>query len=220
MALVKTGSPLLKLQHGWTVDEDENGLVTGECTWEGDFAYRGTAPQKGSLHPYDYRLTCYRTRLKRLGADKCQVTLSYIGLSSDPTPRMIEHPGGSGQEPIETHPYFVDFAGTAAAPLNGAYFDPESGEFVGFTDPESDLAGVRAYIVPSVMANVSYYSHYVPYLSNVGRIANFAPPNLYRPPNVRNWLLIGSPYRQIGNVFQTTLQLLGSGPNGWNRRIY
>lgn len=216
----KKGSPLMTLQQGWTVDEDEHGLLTGECSWEGDFSLRFTAPQKGSLHPYDYRLTAYRQRLQRLGADKCRVTLSYIGLSADPTPMIIEHPGGSGQEPIETHPDFQTFAGTPAAPLNGAYFDPETDEFIGFTDPDNRLVGTRAYIVPSVMINLSYYTHYVPYLSNVGRISPFTPPDLIRPPNVKNFLLIGMPYRRIGNVFQVSQQLLGSGPDGWNTRVY
>lgn len=207
-------------QHGWTVDEDEYGLLTGEFSWEGDFAYRFTTPQKGSLHPYDFRLTAYRHRLQRLGANKCRVTLSYIGLAADPTPRFIEHPGGSGQEPIETHPNFKDFAGTPGAPLNGAYFDPESGEFIGFTDPTNRLVGTKAYIVPSVMVNLTYYTHYAPYLNHVGKRYNALPPDFIKPANVKNFLLIGMPYRRIGNVFQVTEQVLGSGPGGWNTRIY
>lgn len=218
--LKKLGNPRLAIQADWEVDEDENGLLTGTLTYEGDLAYAGSIPQIGQLHPYDYRLTCYKRNIKYLKASKVRGTLSYIGVSSDPTPFFIEHPGGSGQDPIETHPDFADFAGSPTTPANGAYFDPETSEFIGFTDPENSLFGTRSYIVPSVMVNLSFYTHYVPDLADVGRIYNWSIPNLQAPPNVRNFLLLGMPYRQIGNLYQITHQVLGSGPNGWNRKIY
>lgn len=216
--MVRLGNPFLQLQPGSTVDEDENGLLTGECSYEGDASLSFLYPV-GSLHPFDYRLTAYKRRLTRLPTGKCRITLSYIGITADPTPMFIEHPAGSSQEPIETHPDFSKFAGTASAPLNGAVFD-ESGQFVGFTDPENKLAGVRAYIVPSVMVTLSYYTHYVPNISRVAKVSSLTIPDLIRPPNVRNFLLIGMPYKKIGNLFQVSQQLLGSGPNGWIRQIY
>lgn len=216
----KTGSPLPCIQPDWEVAEDENGLLTGEMSFEGDRAYAGTIGLIGSLHPYDTRLTAYKRSVRYLKANKVRVTLSYIGVAADPTPFFIEHPGGSGQDPIQTHPNFADFAGTADSPKNGAYFDPDSLEFVGFTDPTNRFCGTSAYIVPSVMVNLSFYTHYVPDLANVGQIYTWNIPNLIAPPNVRNFLLLGMPYRQIGNVFQVTHQVLGSGPNGWNSTIY
>lgn len=217
--MTKLGNPYMTLQHGWTIDEDEYGLLTSEMSWEGDFAFRHTI-QKQTLHPYDPRLTAYRRRVQRLSTGKCRVTLSYIGIASDPTPMFIDHPGGSGQDAIQTHPDFTRFAGTPEEPENGAYFDPETGEFIGFTDPDNDLVGTTAYIVPSVLINLTYYTHFVPYLGAVGKRYSFSIPNLYKPANVRNFLLIGMPYKQIGNLFQITHQVLGSGPNGWNRKIY
>jgi len=218
--MIKYGNPSLKIQPDGEVDEDENGLLTGTLVYEGDRAYAGSVPPTGSLHPYDFRLTCYKRNLRYLKASKVRGTLSYIGVASDPTPFFIEHPGGSGQDPIETHPEFENFAGTPDDPSNGAYFDPDTQEFVGFTDPGSSMFGVTSYIVPSVMVNLSFYTHYVPDLGNVGQLYNWTIPNLVAPPNVRNFLLLGMPYRQIGNLFQITHQILGSGPNGWNRRIY
>lgn len=218
--MVKLGNPNLFIQPDWEVDEDENGLLTGTLSYEGDRAFAGGIPPVGSLHPYDYRLTCYKRSVHFIKTGKVRGTLSYIGVSADPTPFFIEHPGGSGQDPIETHPHFVDFAGTAAAPANGANFDVDTGEFLGFTDPESSFFGVKSYIVPNVMVNVSFYTHYVPDLSYVGNLYSWNIPNLVAPPNVRNFLLLGMPYRQIGNVFQVTHQVLGSGPAGWNRQIY
>ncbi|WP_395753319.1 hypothetical protein [Prosthecobacter sp.] len=218
--MIKHGSPLLTIQPDAEVSEDENGLLTGAVTFEGDRAYVAAVPAIGTLHPYDTRLTCYKRGISYIKTGKLKATLSYIGVSADPTPFFIEHPGGSGQDPIQTHPNFLDFAGTADDPKNGAYFDPDSGEFVGFTDPSSRFFGTTAYIVPSVMVNLSFYTHYVPDLANVGEIYTWNIPNLIAPPNVKNFLLLGMPYRQIGNVFQVTHQVLGSGPSGWNNTIY
>jgi hypothetical protein len=150
--------------------------------------------------------------------DKVRGTLKYIGIVNDPTPFIIEHPGGNGQDPIESHPNFVDFAGTPAAPLNGAEFDPVTNEFVGFTDVTNSLKGTKVYIVPSVMISTSFYTHYIPTLSNIARITSFPP--IPAPPNCRNFLLLGQPYRQIGNLYQVTNQYLGSGSDGWNTKIY
>lgn len=219
--MVKLGNPNLTLQSGWTIDEDENGLLTGELSYEGDALFMHALPVSwglGLLHPYDYRLTAYRRRLQRLQASKVRITLSFIGIMSDPTPWVIEHPGGNGQEPIETHPDFTTFAGTATSPKNGAKFDTSTGEFLGFFDPTKSLAGVRSYIVPNVLVSATYYTHYIPNLGNVGRISGYPP--ISAPPNVRNFLLLACPYKQIGNLYQVTHQYLGSGPNGWNRSIY
>ncbi len=219
--MIKLGNPQLQLQAGWTIDEDENGLLTGDLTYEGDWAYWQHLPVSfgyGMLHPYDPRLTAYKRRVQRLKTDKVRITLSFIGIISDPTPWIIEHPGGNGQDPIETHPDFEDFAGTASSPKNGAKFDATTGEFLGFTDPTNSLCGVRAYIVPNIIVSATYYTHFVPSLGNVAKITSFPP--IYAPANVRNWLLLGQPYRQIGNLYQVTNQFLGSGPGGWNTRIY
>lgn len=214
------GKPYVEIQPEWEVEEDENGLLTGTMDFEGAAIYAGMIPQTGSLHPRDPRLTCFKRSIKRLRADKVRGTLSYIGLVADPTPMFIEHPGGSGQDPIETHPNFKKFAGSPVDPKNGAQFDVDTGEFLGFFDQENDCAGVKSYIVPSIMVSLSFYTHYVPDLAESGTIYNYEPPDLLRPPNVKNFLLLGMPYRKIGNLFQVTHQILGSGPRGWNKKIY
>lgn len=219
--MVKLGNSQLHLQAGWTIDEDETGLLTGELSYEGDFAYWRFLPVSwgyGLLHPYDGRLTAYKRRVQRLKTDKVRITLSFIGIIADPTPWVIEHPGGNGQDPIETHPDFDTLAGTAASPKNGATFDEETGEFIGFVDVTNSLCGVRAYIVPNIIVSATYYTHTVPNLTQVAKITGFPP--IAAPANVKNWLMIGQPYRQIGNLYQVTNQYLGSGPGGWNTRIY
>jgi hypothetical protein len=219
--MVILGNTSMQLQPGASVDEDENGLLSGECVWIGDYANRYSAGQKGSLHPHDSRLTAYRSKLTKMATGKCSVTVGYIGLAADPTPMFIEYPGGSGQEPIETHPNFAQFAGTPAAPLNGAKFEA-TGEFIGFASASNaeKLNGTRSYIVPSVTINLTYYTHRVPNVSRVGKKYTGQIPDLIKPPNVKDFLLIGLPYKKIGNLFQVTLQILGSGEDGWNQNVY
>ena len=42
----------------------------------------------------------------------------------------------------------------------------------------------------------------------------------YKPPNVKNYLLVDMPYRTQGNLYQVTEQYMGSSSGGWNRTIY
>ncbi|MBK8037702.1 MAG: hypothetical protein IPK22_11285 [Verrucomicrobiaceae bacterium] len=221
--MIKHGDSRLTLQTGWEIDEDENGLLTGQCTWIGDIAHINAfalASQGGILHPGDPRLTSYKQSKKRLTNQRCSITLSFIGIVSDPTPFIIEHPGGSGQEPIETHPWFSTYlAGTKESPMNGAKFDSATGEFLGFFDPSNDLVGTRSYIVPSVIINASWYSHVPPYIGSVGRIS-YPPVTTILPYNVRNYLVIGVPYRQIGNLYHCSAAFMGSGSRGWHPYVY
>jgi hypothetical protein len=148
---------------------------------------------------------------------KAESVANYVGLNSDPTIPRIEFAGGSGQEPIETHPEFEKFAGTQANPKNGASFDQDTGEFLGFFN--GSFQGTTSYILPSIIVNYTYYTSVVPPINQVGRIVSNLP-NFPRPPNVRNYLRIAMPYRQVAHVYQVTEQFLGSGERGWNRNIY
>jgi hypothetical protein len=57
-------------------------------------------------------------------------------------------------------------------------------------------------------------------VSRVGKKYTGQIPDLIKPPNVKDFLLIGLPYKKIGNLFQVTLQILGSGEDGWNQNVY
>jgi hypothetical protein len=78
---------------------------------------------------------------------------------------------------------------------------------------------VTAYVVPSIIVNYTYYTTVAPKVNRVGRIVSNLP-EFNRPPNVKNYLLIAMPYRQIANVYAVTEQYLGSGEKGWNGQIY
>jgi hypothetical protein len=219
MALAIKGFRTSALQPDSQVSIDRDGLMSGTAVFDGDEAIvLINQPIIGqSVHPKDSRLVCESVSVtwKRLG--KASITANYIGLQSDPSIPRVEFAGGSGQEPIETHPDFTRFAGTANEPKNGARFDDETGEFLGFFN--GDFQGTTAYVVPSIIVNVTYYTSVVPNIKRIGRITSNLP-NFQRPPNVKNYLLIAMPYRQIANVYAVTEQYLGSGEKGWNTQIY
>ena len=103
--------------------------------------------------------------------------------------------------------------------MNGARFDPATGEFLGFFDSSNDKFGVRSYIVPNVMVYLSYWTFRRPAVRNLMSIES-SLSGVIKPPNVKNWLLVGMPYREIGKLYQVTEQYMGSGSKGWDRDIY
>ncbi len=225
MALVIVGNDhTMKLQPGWELIEAEDDTLRASLDYVGPFTARLTTPKRGSAFPAGDPLVCHERRFKKLNNSTVKVTCDFIGIASDPTPHKIEYPGGSGTEPIETHPNFELFAGTPEAPLNGAYFDPETGEFVGFaggtTTAEQKKRGVRTYFVPNVLVNVSYWTWRVPQARRVAREIRGGINGVITPGSVKNYLLIGLPYRQVGNLYAVTEQYMGSGENGWDTDIY
>jgi len=216
----KPGDPTPFLQPDSEVSIDDYGVMSGSAAFEVDqelvpiFLPRVNV----SVHPKDPRLVCRDVNVKFGKLKKAVITAQYIGLLYDPSLPKIEFAGGSGQDPIETHPDFEGIAGTPSSPKNGAEFDQSTGEFIGFVEP-GPFQGIRSFIVPSVIVNYSYYTSVAPSVSYIGRIVT-GVPNFRRPPNVRNFLLVGMPYRQTANIFFVTEQYLGSGEKGWNRRIY
>lgn len=214
------GDPTPWLQPDSEITVDDYGVMRGTAVFKIPAEFVATAQPRVniSVHPKDPRLTCFEVSIKWTKLEQAIITAQYLGLLYDPSIPKIEFAGGSGQDPIETHPEFQDFAGTPEDPKNGAQFDQDTGEFLGFFEPNK-FQGTRAYIVPSVIVNYSYYTSVVPSIASVGRIFS-GVPNFRKPPNVRNFLLVGMPYRQTANVFFVTEQYLGSGEAGWNRDIY
>jgi hypothetical protein len=221
MALgIKGSDQTMKLQPGWEIIDAEDDTLRATLTYIGPWAQRLTTPRKYSTFPMGDPLVCYEVRYKRLPLEKAEVKCDFIGIRSDPTPFKIDFPGGSSEEAIETHERFEQFAGTPAAPNqdNGAVFDPVTSAFINFT--EGSKRGVRSFISPNVIVNVSYWSWRVPRSRRVARDIVTSLQGVVKPASVKNFLLIGLPYRQVGSLYAVTEQWRGSGPNGWDRDIY
>jgi hypothetical protein len=205
----------------------------------------GTTPTIGATHPYDNRLRCISVDLT-YGASQIVAVTNYMGLLRSPTRAIINWPGATGQDPIETHPAFVEatsdfpepLAGTISAAWNGALFvrpdaadettaDAGSGEvdsyaeFRGFYDPTNKMFGTTSYLVANPIIYLSYWSTDPPSLAQQMTIVD-SIPGVQQPPDVVNWLFLTPQYREIagGMFYQVTETYMGSGPNGINDYIY
>lgn len=202
----------------------DDGSIEGTVTFECDKDDARNLPGIGSLHPDDNRCELYAQDITFLTLGKIRMVGSYIGLN-------ITESGASETDPqyqvttatdrlaIELHPDFSDFAGTAAAPLNGAKFDESTGEFLGFFDPANALFGSSAFFSPSYQVTKSFWSRNEPSPKRLLTVVDKLD-GLKKPENVKNLMLIGTPYRKIGSHYQVSEQWLGSGPGGWNPTIY
>jgi hypothetical protein len=142
----------------------------------------------------------------------------YAGFELHPVP-VVEYSTGVNEEPIQTHPNFADFAGTPSAPQNGAIFiNPATGElstddgtgvFQEFwSNPPNDFAGQTTYLMPVlVMRTTTIDSSPTASTGQVGHLQG-------------GMLCTNVTVSQRGIVFQTTVELRGGGPRGWNSQIY
>jgi len=220
MAVKKKGNPSITLQPGFSLTEKDDGTIDGTCVFECDQSLLNFLPQKGAAHPRDSRCEIYSRTITWMGLEKIQMVASYFGLVSSKTNPIIAYTPNTNKEPLETHPLFETFAGTQASPINGAVFDSETGAFLGFFDQTiKDLFGATGYLVPATMVSETYWQRSVPSLTKRMTIVN-SITGFRKPPDVKNFLLLDMPYRQVGNFYQVTKQYLGSGPLGWSKKIY
>ena len=223
------------IQPDRSINEKNDGTLEGQvvykCAKEDDFKL----PQVGDEHPDDSRLECYNINKTHNSNGIITATASYFGLTASVTEPVISYSGAQNNEPIETHPDFVsELAGTVDAPKNGAIFvddagDVEYGTFIKFGGGTEDtntpkFQGTEYYLTPSTQITLSYWTDKVPQLKNrlfiYNDLGNIPSRQFQVPPDVKNFLLLDTPYRQVGSFYQVTEQYLGSGKDGWNEKIY
>lgn len=211
----------LTIQPGSKITYKQDGSLEAMLIQEGDQTAAAGAPGINSAHPREPRALAYNVDHEYLKNGKLRVTAAYIGVSSDPTPWFLEGQGSLDKESILTHPDFVGkIGGTKDAPLNKAKYDEETGEFIGFpADAENNLAGVDSWFVPSVIYRFTQWTYRQPNFRDLGKIDS-PPVSVQRPASVKDYLNGSGTYRQVGNLYQVTIELWGSGPKGWNKTIY
>jgi hypothetical protein len=208
------------VQPNYVLIEKNDGTIEGNVIFEAEKENASRLPQMGAPHPFEKRCQLYNREIRGIGLNKIQMTGSYFGLVSTKTKSILSYTPNTDRDPIETNPLFEDFAGTKDAPINGAKFDPETGEFLGFFDQSiKELFGATHYLVPSTMVSLTYWQSSPPSLTRRMSIKS-SIPGFRKPSDVKNFLLLDLPYRQINSFYQVTEQYLGSGPNGWSKKIY
>jgi hypothetical protein len=153
----------------------------------------------------------------------------YVGIWSS-TVQTVDGIATTTQEPIVTHPGFVsNLGGTPDAPLNSAYFDPVSGQFIDFP-AGSDLAGVIAYLNPGATVRVTFSTTSAGTVEsafeNIGAVSDsITAGSVSFSYSYPAWLCTNVTYKEIplggaGSTFSVTTEYLFSQPNGWNSEIY
>lgn len=210
----------IAIQPDRTITEKNDGTLEGIVNFECDRADFLSLPQMGAAHPDDHRLELYNRDITYSTLGKVKLSGAYFGLVARKTEPVLAYTPNTDRDPIETHPLFDTFAGTKASPINGAKFDKQTGEFLGFFNQAiKDLFGAKYYLVPSTMVALTYWTSVAPSLSKRMTIIQ-SVPGFRKPPDVKDFLLLDMPYRQIGSFYQVTEQIMGSGPLGWSKKIY
>jgi len=240
-----------RFQPGRTITETTEGTLEGSVVWIIDSSLvpidetesSNLLPvvalgdgQPGGLHPDDSRLECYNRTLTYGSNGILTCTASYFGLTIPKTDYELSFTGGTQADRIETHKDFEDFAGKPGSPENGAKFDEDTGEFLGFTEfvevgeqdnkgEYANFLGVQNYLVPTTTITISWWQDSVPVPSKLAVVEEFLPyiEDVRKPKGVKNFLLVNETYNQVGNFYQITQNYLGSsieGGKGWNKTIY
>lgn len=198
-------------------------------------------------HPYIPALMRNGIDINYVAPDWAEVAISYEGIVLTPETEpgisvKYELQATTGDAPIETHEEFPKFggrpvSGSKVANNKGAIFD-ETGKFVAFAvqdpkgkkyykDANSDMAGVKSYLMPSVIyTEVKTYNSTARgnlqfSLEKLGKISS-PPRSAMLPglPGAMDWLLIGYDASDSGEGLTVKRSWRASGYRGWNQVIY
>lgn len=183
----RKGKESASVQPVWPISNDGFGLLESTCKFTMSTDSSASMPQKGSVHPHDGRLKCYKcTSTTRIGG-LLDVEASYVGIESGSyTDKQVTMTVGTSTEPIDCHPNFVKkIGGKPSKPLNSAIFidpitheateDDTNGVFSEFnlmetsikgweelgkqlTGKKNRMAGVKSYYSPTVTLKGVFYT--------------------------------------------------------------
>lgn len=189
MALKKFGLLTIARQPDSELIYTADGYVEGQLIYDFDWAQLATVKATvGSTHPDEANVYLHRARIQKMHLGKGRVTFDCIGLTRDPTVRQVEVVPMTSTTRIEAHKDFIStLAGTPDAPLNGAEFDEETGEFLGFFSGE--LTGVASFYDGGSGLRATYYTAGTPQFSRAFKIAK-SLPNAPSIPGIDGYLYL------------------------------
>lgn len=183
-------------------------------------------PDFPSLLVYDKKLK--RRRGTTIAGDRVgQIDVEYRGV--DPSvsyldslpPPVYSMERSTSEDPIDSHKKFItDIGGTAAAPINGAKFDPVTGIFTGF-DSTSPFRGQESYLIAGKVWTKTYLSYSSPSSGEESQVGFIdSPDGGPATPSGRDWLYLGLSSSKEGGIYRLQKSWLLSGPKGWNNIVY
>ena len=222
-----------QVQPDRVINDREDGTMESTVEFITTVQWQWFLPVLGDYHPDDSRLELNTRELSYSTHGLVRMTGSYMGLREDPTDPILTYVGSPDREVIETHPDFATLAGTAEAPLNGAIWvnkhtgllatknkDSKFQEFStnASTNEPTNLTGVQYYLKPSTQVELTWWQTDVPTVERMKIVDDIKP--FKAPDDVVNFLIVDTPYRQVGNFYQVSQIALGSGAGGWNEDLY
>ena len=178
-------------------------------------------PKRGSPHPVDSRLKCYKvtTSFGKNNIGYCQA--DYIGLLQDPTEGEWELSSSSSDSSMVFHKNFQTLAmeqvGEVAA--DGSVAKPtiwkkyierdENNNFVKFMiNAPDNLGGVESFVTPSAVCRVTFYSAKVTTMLRVmlglsqTRSVPLAAPQTLATNDGTNWMLTNASVSEYGTIYR------------------
>ena len=233
------------VQSGFTINSDTRGLLEGTAILiyevSPSLPKLPSIPRRGSPHPTDARLKCYKVDASFSGNGECRVTASYIGLEKDPTDSQVEITGSTSETSIVFHPGFAKMAikkagkpaGNGAKAVLPEYYDyidtDDAGNFQKFAvgAAPADMGGVEAYLTPKATVRCTYYTGSTTTVksrqSGLG-LASPTPggfPKSLIPSTKANWLLTSVGVSEYGNVYKISEEwMMSESGKPWNPNIY
>ena len=230
---LRVAGPNVAMQPDRKIAYKTDGTAEGVVEFWCKIQHISELPTIGSPHPDDSSLECHHMERTALKLNRVKIQCFYHGICftfGDISRPIIDYPGGVDTVPIQCNPKFADFAGTPSAPLHGAFWrdpvtlkkstDNVKSEFGGFIDPsDREFFGVEHFFVNRPNVTRTYWTKIVPTLKQGMTIVDKIP-DFINPPGIVNWLLLDTPYRQVGNSYQLTEQYKGAPEPGWSKKIY
>lgn len=228
------GNTGLVIEKQGELTTDLYGLSTCTTLWKCPTTSPQSIPKMFSQHPI-YTFVNMERRRVSIESGYFVIAGEYAGVDGGTSASVFELCLGLGEEPIETHPRFNDFAGSPSSPANGAKFvDFETGKLT--TDNER---GMFDKFSPYVGGSLNEFGGISSYLDMGQAVWRERYVSVFRPgdisfvghtqypsgpvPNLgggQNWLYQGVTYEQRGLCFTISREWRASGRRGWNSDIY
>lgn len=192
---------------------DIYGLSTASAVWVSPVSKMKTVLML-SPHPL-WKFMHVEKRTQNVEYGFLRTTCEYAGFEGIPVP-IIEWSSGSGQEPIQCHPNFASFAGTASSPLNDARWvdmetrapstDNSRAVFDHFGGT-GDFAGITSFMTSHVVKKETRIEDHALAVVGIGKLDG-------------GMLKICASSIQRGIAFQNTQEWRGPGVRPFNSSIY
>lgn len=226
-------------QPGGSISIDGRGLL--ESSWvfiyESDTGQLPLVPTRGSPHPTDPRMKCYKVDCSFGNNGEVRAIASYIGLAKDPTDAEIEITGSTGETSIVFHPGFPVWAIEKQADpkkktpvkYNRWVETDDQNNFVRFKVGEcpANFGGVESYLTPRCTIRCTYYTGRTSSVrgasGSLGKAFDYPgnfPQGLLTSTKA-NWLLTSVGVTEYGTVFKISEEyMLSEAGQPWNPWIY